>query len=79
MRIEGVPKNRAGLFTRFAYWFSERHLGKVADPLTVMAHHAWVSFGAGMFELAGQRAKLVKLRLKELAQVKAATMVGCPF
>jgi hypothetical protein len=79
MRIEGVPKNRAGLLTRLAYRFSERQLGKVADPLKVKAHHPWVSFGAAMFELAGQRSKLVELRLKELAQVKAATMVGCPF
>ena len=79
MRIEGVPKNRAGLLTRITYWFSQRQYGKVADPLKVMAHHRWVSFGAGMFELAGQRARLVEPRLKDLAQIKAATLVGCPF
>ena len=79
MRIEGVPKNRAGLLTRFAYWFSQRQVGKVVDPLKVMAHHGWVSFGAGIFELAGQRARLVAPRLKDLAQIKVATLVGCPF
>ena len=79
MRIDGVMKNRAGLLNRFAYWFSERQYGKVADPLTVVAHHRWVSFGAAMFELAGQRARLVDSCLKDLAQIKAATLVGCPF
>ncbi len=79
MRIEGVPKRKASLFVRLAYWFSQRRLGKVADPLTVMGHHSWVSFGSGMFELAGERSQLVELRLKELAQIKAATLVGCPF
>jgi 4-carboxymuconolactone decarboxylase len=79
MRIEGLPKNRAGLLGRFFYWMSKRSLGKVADPLTVMAHHGWVLFGYGIFELASLRARLLEPRLKELAQIKAATLVGCPF
>ncbi len=79
MRIEGVPKGKAGLFARLAYRFSQRQYGKVADPLKVAAHHRQVSFGAGMFELALQRAKLVEPRLKGLAQIKAATLIGCPF
>jgi len=32
-----------------------------------------------MFEFAGERAHRVEARLKELAQIKAATLVGCPF
>ncbi len=79
MRIEGVPNNKASLLNRFAYWFSRRQYGKVAEPLKVTAHHRWVSFGSGMFELAGQRARLVEPRLKGLAQIKAATLIGCPF
>ena len=79
MRIEGVSKSRASLFVRLAYWFSRRRLGKVADPLRLMGHHSWVSFGYGMFEFAGERAHCVEARLKELAQIKAATLVGCPF
>ena len=79
MRIEGVPDGRAGFFLRLAYWFSRRRLGKVADPLRVTGHHPWVSFGYGTFELAAERAHLVEARLKELAQIKAAALVGCPF
>lgn len=79
IRIEGMSKNRASLFVRLGYWFSQRRLGKVVDPLIVMGHHSWVSFGSGMFELASERSQLVESRLKDLAQIKAATMVGCPF
>jgi hypothetical protein len=79
MRIEEVTEGQAGLFVRLAYWFSKRKVGKVADPLKVMGHHAWVSFGYGMFEMASERALLVDPKLKDLAQIKAATLVGCPF
>jgi len=79
MRLEGISKNKAGFFVRFAYWFSRRRMGKVPDPLKVAGHHSWVSFGHGMFEFAGERAHLVESRLKGLAQIKAATLVGCPF
>ena len=79
MRIEGMPESRAGLFVRLAYRFSRRRLGRVADPLRVTGHHPWVSLGYGLFELAGERSRLVEARLKGLAQIKAATLVGCPF
>jgi hypothetical protein len=79
MRIEGISKSKAGLFLRLTYWFSRRRFGKVVDPLRVTGHHPWVSFGQSMFELAGERANLLAPRLKELAQIKAATLVGCPF
>ncbi len=79
MRIDEVPRGQASLFVRLAYWFSKRKFGKVADPLKVMGRHAWVSFGYGMFEMAAERAQLVEAKLKDLAQIKAATLVGCPF
>lgn len=41
-RIDGVSHNRAGVLTRFAYRFSAKRFGKVAEPLTVAAHHAQI-------------------------------------
>jgi hypothetical protein len=79
MRIEGISKSKVSFFVRLAFWFSQRRFGKVADPLRITGHHPWVSFGYGIFELAGERAHLVESRLKDLAQIKAATLVGCPF
>ncbi len=78
-RIEGVPQRRAGLFARFIYWYARRWLGKVPEPLTVTAHHGWVLQGYSAYEFALGRARLVDARLKALAGLKAAALVGCPF
>lgn len=79
MRIAGVSESKTGLFNRLVFWMARRRLGKVADPLKALGHHGWVMFGNGMFEMASERARKVEGRLKELAQIKAATLVGCPF
>ena len=78
-RVRAVPEREAGLLGRFAYRFSRRRFGDVAEPLTVTAHHPRVLFGYGMMELALDRSSLVDESLKQLAVLKAAAMVGCEF
>ena len=78
-RIEGVPEKRAGLMARLLYRLSRRRLGRVPEPITVVAHHPQLPTGYGMFEWAQQRSRLVSLRLKALAQLKAAALIGCTF
>ena len=78
-RIEGLPKPKASLATRFAYWYSRRRYGKVPEPLTIVAHHPWIRRGYGAYEFALDRARRVDVRLKALASLKAATLIGCPF
>lgn len=78
-RIAGVPESKAGLLARFAYRYSRRHFGKVAEPLAVSAHHTWTLLGYSAFEWAVARSGTVDTRIKELAALKAATLVGCPF
>ena len=78
-RVEGVPESKAGLLGRIAYGMARKRLGKVPEPFTVVAHHPTLFKGNGLFEWAMERSRLVNLRLKELAQIKVAAMVGCPF
>lgn len=78
-RIEGLSERSAGLLARFAYWFSRRRFGRVPEPATVMAHHPWVLVGSGAFELTLERSRLLEERVKALAEIRAATLVGCPF
>jgi hypothetical protein len=78
-RIEGVDPRRAGPFVRLAYWFTRRRYGKLLQPVTVVAHHPWILSAAGAYELSLQRARRVDPRLKVLAGLKAATLVGCHF
>jgi hypothetical protein len=77
--IEGVPEEKANPLVRAAYRYSRRRMGRVVEPLAVAAHHPWVFMGSSTFEFCVERSKLVDPRLKELAALKAATLVGCPW
>ena len=78
-RIAGVPEHRAGLLMRFAYWFARRLVGKVPEPLAVVAHHRWIFRGYSAYEFALSRSHLMDRRLETLAGLKAAALIGCPF
>jgi hypothetical protein len=78
-RIEGISDARAGIMVRLAYWFSKRMVGKVAEPLRVTAHHPGILRAYGSFEFWLGRASSAPPKLKALAQLKVAALVGCPF
>jgi hypothetical protein len=78
-RIEGVGDAGAGLVTRGVYRGTKQMLGQVPDPLRIMAHSKPVMWADVMFELALSRAHAVPARLKSLASIKVATLVGCVF
>lgn len=77
--ITGMPERKAGLLARLAYRYSRRHFGRVAEPLAVSAHHVWTLLGYSVFEWTVARSSGVDTGIKELAALKAATLVGCPF
>ena len=56
-RIRGLSEREAGPVGRFAYRFSRRRLGKVAEPLMVTAHHPQLLLGYGAMELALDRSR----------------------
>jgi hypothetical protein len=78
-RIEGVNDADAGLVTRGVYQGAKRMTGQVPDPLRIMAHSKPVMWASGLFEIASGRAHSVPARLKALAGIKAAAMIGCVF
>ncbi len=79
-RIEGMPANKAGLFARFVYRSALRRYGKkIPESLTILAHHPWVLAGQRAFSMAMDRSHRVEDRIKVLAQIKVATLVGCGF
>ncbi|MFV8753148.1 carboxymuconolactone decarboxylase family protein [Nannocystaceae bacterium ST9] len=77
--LEPRPARGSGLFVRFVYWFARRRLGRVPAPIAIMAHHRAVLAAVGGFELAIERADSVDVQLKELAQLLAASRIGCRF
>ncbi len=78
-RIPGVESSQANLLTRFVYWMTKRKVGRVVLPVKIMGHHPRLLMGMGQMEQAQLAARSVPLTLKELAQIKTAMLIGCPF
>ena len=77
-RIDGSDRG-GSLLARYAFWVSRRRYGKVTGPLKLYARHPTVLYGAGQMEMALRRARRVPVNLRELAVLRVATRVGCPF
>jgi hypothetical protein len=78
-RINGVQDDEAGFVTRRVFGVAAKQLGAVPDPLRVMAKSGGVMWACGTFQMCLDRAKSLEPKLKELASLKAASMVGCVF
>ena len=78
-RVEGVPNAGFRPMTRLTYWVTKHWFGEVPEPVGVTAHHGKILAGLNAFETALLSADRVEERLKELAVLKAAMMVGCEF
>jgi len=82
-RIPGAPSNQGGplrrLFVSLVYALTKRRLGHVIMPIQVTAHHPKIFWGYVQMEQSQMGAKLIDHKLKGLAELRVATLVGCPF
>jgi len=82
-RIHGATSNQGGpirrLFVGLIYWLTRRRLGRVIMPVQVTAHHGKIFWGYLQMEQSQMSGKLLDAKLKGLAQLRVATLVGCPF
>ena len=77
--IDPRPARGAGLFVRLAYWLAKRRVGRVPGSVGIMAHNRRVLAAVGAYEMTAERTTAISPRLKVLAELKAATIVGCRF
>jgi hypothetical protein len=82
-RITGADPSKqgllGGLFTRIVYAMTKRKVGRVVMPVQLVAHHPRLLWGYGQMEQSFASSHLVDAGLKDLAQLRIATLVGCPF
>ena len=82
-RIPGASRNQGGLLRRLfvgiVYSLTNRRLGRLIMPVQVTAHHSRILWGYGQMEQSQAASKLVDHKLKGLAELRVATLVGCPF
>lgn len=78
-RASGVQDGEAGLRTRLIFWLTKRRLGMVPPSARIQARDPKLlelsSRMTGHLAAPG----VVSAKFKELAQLKVAAMVGCPF
>ena len=82
-RIEGADPGKQGffqgMFTRLIYWMTKRKVGRVVMPVRIAAHHSKLLWGYGQMEQSLAGSRQVEEGLKNLAQLRVATLIGCPF
>ncbi len=82
-RIRGADPSQqgllSGLFTRVIYSLVKRKLGRVVLPVQIVAHHSRILWGYAQMEQSFVSSDLMDTGLKDLAQLRVATLVGCPF
>ena len=78
-RIRGVEAGEANPLTRFLYWMTKRKLGRVIEAVKITAHQPRLVLASGQMEMGQQAVHSVDMKLKALAEIKAAVMIGCPF
>ena len=82
-RVPGAPINQGGLldrlFKKIVYTLTRRRLGRVIMPIQVTAHHPKIFWGYIQMERSQMGSHFVDHKLKGLAELRVATLVGCPF
>ena len=78
-RLPAVTEDAAPEEVRAVYRAVKDKYGKLVSPVTVAAHHPEVFRAYTGFEAVLARAGRVEPRLKTLALLKAAALIGCPF
>ena len=78
-RSQGVQNNQAGPITRFIFFLAKRFLGRVPLGTRIRAFDPKSLRHATRMDLYSAGKGAVSMHLKELAQLKTALMVGCPF
>jgi 4-carboxymuconolactone decarboxylase len=83
--LKGIEPGEAGWFIKLVYSLVRRKFGKltgkecIPEPVKVMAHHPRLLRAVAGMESGQGAAHSVPARLKQLASLHAAMLIGCPF
>ena len=78
-RISGLEKNQAPWHLRWLYSAMRRMFGKDLTPVKFQMRLPGIVWGSIAMEAGLGRKRRVSLRYIQLAKVRAAARVGCPF
>jgi hypothetical protein len=78
-RMEGVDEKHAPWSVRFIYWMARRSIHRVPEGMKIRAHDPKLLRNCVRMDLYTEAKGELPLRLRRLAMLKTAMMVGCPF
>lgn len=78
-RVQGVSESQANWLTRFLYRAFRKRMRVVPKSKTLAAYHTPTLLASSWMDAVNAGARTVPPIVKELAQLKAAAMIGCPF
>jgi hypothetical protein len=78
-RIAGLEKNEAPWHLRWFYNMTRKMFGKDLTPAKIQMKVPAIFWGAIGMEAALSKKRRVSLRLTQLAKVRTAYRIGCPF
>ena len=78
-RVRGIGEKEANWNTKQVYGALKKRIGRVPRSKTLAAHHTPTLLASSWMDAVCASARTVSPVLKELAQLKVAAMVGCPF
>ncbi len=78
-RIQGINEDKAALWVKPLFIASRKILGKVVEPLKVMARRPGIAWFGNLHGMAIEKSGRVEARIHVLTQLRAAQIVECPF
>lgn len=78
-RIPGIEKQHAPWYLRWFYGAMRKMFGKDLTPVKLQMRVPGLVWGSIAMEMGMGRKRRVSLRLVQLAKVRTAARIGCPF
>ena len=78
-RITGLEKNRAPWHLRWFYGVMRKMFQKDLTPVKIQMRVPGIVWAGILMEMALGRKRLISLRYIQLAKVRVAARIGCPF
>ena len=77
-RIEPLPVDRLPLYGRLTHWLAGRLLSGLQVSVRIKSKTPLLMFGEYVYEICLMRSRHLDTRIKELAAMRASSLVGCP-
>ena len=78
-RLAGLEKNQAPWHLRWFYTTVRKMFGKDLTPVKIQMRRPGLVWAGIVMETALSKKRRVSLRYSQLAKVRTASRIGCPF